>query len=191
MALAPSSGWLKPALLLVVWVLSFVVHAGRVDSVSVSHENKQYSVAVSAWVDLKQPDLMALLTDYPRVSKVNESIQSVEILPAPAANITRLKAQLKICVWFYCRQLTQVQDMNLLGAGHLQAVMLPEPSDYKYGLANWRVISEGQGSRLLFDVTVEPDFWVPPVVGPAIIKRKLKQEAVETVIGIESLAADE
>lgn len=140
---------------------------------------------------MKQPALLALLTDYPRVSKANDSIQSVEVLPAPAADVTRLKAHLKICVWFYCRQLAQVQDMSLLGTGHLQAVMLPEQSDYKYGLANWRMISEGQGSRLLFDVTVEPDFWVPPLIGPAIIKRKLKQEAVETVVGIEKLAADE
>lgn len=179
----------------VLWLglslLAGAAQAGKVDHVAVSDDAGVYSVSVSAWLDLSQPELLRLLTDYERVIQANAAIKSVVTLPAPAEDITRLKAELEICVWFYCRALKQVQDMELLGAGYLQATMLPELSDYKSGHARWRMIAEGSGSRLLFDVTVEPDFWVPPLIGPAVIKHKLRKEAVETVIGIERLAAND
>lgn len=164
--------------------------AGRVDHIEVVKNQQRYEVLVSAWINLSQPALRDLLTDYVTVSQANAAIKSVQLLAAPTPEVTRLAAELEVCVWFFCRRLKQVQDMQLVSAGLLEARMLPELSDYKYGEASWRMIAEGEGSRLLFAVSIEPDFWVPPLIGPALIKRKLKQEAVETVQGIEALAAE-
>jgi hypothetical protein len=35
---------------------------------------------------------------------------------------------------------------------------------------------------------VEPDFWIPPLIGPWLIKRKLLSETLETVDNLEQLA---
>lgn len=194
--LASISGWPKGwplgrlTFAVVAALLSSVSLAGRVDHVDVVNEQGRYQVLVSAWINLPQPALRDLLTDYITVSQANASIKSVTILPPPAADITRLAAEIEVCVWFFCRRLQQVQDMQLVSAGLLEARMLPELSDYKYGQASWRMIAEAEGSRLLFAVSIEPDFWVPPLIGPAVIKRKLKQEAIETVQGLEALASE-
>jgi hypothetical protein len=176
--------------LLALW-FGAAATAGRVDHVNVSKQKQRYDVLVSAWIDLPQPSLRNLLTDYDTVIKANRSIKSVQQLASPSANVTRLAAEVEVCVWFFCRRLKQVQDMQLVSAGLLEARMLPELSDYKFGEASWRMIAEADGSRLLFAVSIEPDFWVPPLIGPAVIKRKLRQEAIETVHGIEALAASQ
>lgn len=162
--------------------------AGRVDHVAVGYDKGVYQVAVSSWIALSQAELVELLTDYEKVSAANEAIKEVTILPSPAEGVTRLAATLEVCVWFYCKKLKQVQDMTLVSAGLLEAKMLPEQSDYKFGEASWHMITEHEGTRLMFNVAVEPDFWVPPLIGPMVIKRKMREEAVETVEGIEALA---
>ena len=81
--------------------------------------------------------------------------------------------------------------MTLLGNGHLHADVIPSESDFKYGHADWRMTVEGKGSRLLFSAALTPDFWVPPLIGPYVIKKKMREEAIETVLGLERLAANQ
>ena len=50
-------------------------------------------------------------------------------------------------------------------------------------------MQENEGSRLIFFAALTPDFWVPPLIGPYIIKKKMREEAVETVLGLERLAS--
>ena len=44
-------------------------------------------------------------------------------------------------------------------------------------------------TELQFTETFEPDFWVPPVIGPWLIQRKLVSEVAETVMYIEAQQA--
>jgi hypothetical protein len=43
---------------------------------------------------------------------------------------------------------------------------------------------------LQFTDTFEPDFWVPPVIGPWLIQRKLVRELTETMAYIEQQNVD-
>ena len=69
--------------------------------------------------------------------------------------------------------------------------VLPQMSDLRYGLARWRMSACADDRRrtcLEFKAELEPDFWVPPLIGPWLIQRKLHQEAIVTAEGIEKLA---
>jgi hypothetical protein len=41
---------------------------------------------------------------------------------------------------------------------------------------------------VLIRSAVEPDFWIPPFIGPWLIERKLRSETLETVRNLERLA---
>lgn len=165
-----------------------LLQAGSVEEVEVRHHRGEYHLQVLASIAVPPAELMTLLTDYERVGKANAAIKSVTVLPAPTEGVTRLAATLEVCVWFYCRLLRQTQDMRLPAENHLTATIIPEFSDYKSGSASWMLAPERQGSALTFAVAIEPDFWVPPLIGPLLIKRKMREEAIETVTGIELLA---
>ena len=161
--------------------------AGRIDQVQVDRDGKQYQLAISSYLDVPVADLRALLTDYPEVAKANSAVESLEVISAKPAGATRIRATLKVCIWFYCRSLKQTQDMLLLSPGHLEATIVPAESDFQYGKADWLMRGERDGSRLLFTAKLTPDFWVPPLIGPYVIKKKMRKEAIETVQGIERL----
>jgi hypothetical protein len=49
-------------------------------------------------------------------------------------------------------------------------------------------VEENGGTRVRYTLLVEPDFWIPPGIGPYMIKRKLKSDGSEALGRIEALA---
>ena len=58
-------------------------------------------------------------------------------------------------------------------------------SDLRHGYARVDMWQESEGTRILIRSEVEPDFWIPPLIGPWVIKKKLRSEALETVRNLE------
>jgi hypothetical protein len=72
--------------------------------------------------------------------------------------------------------------MRLLVSRHV-----PQDSDLRSGGARWQLSEVNGGTHLLFEAQVEPDFWIPPLIGPLVVKHMLHIEAVNTVKGLEAL----
>jgi len=73
--------------------------------------------------------------------------------------------------------------------GDLHAEVLPAQSDFSYGRADWQFRPAGTSTHLRFSAELEPAFWVPPLLGPWLVERSLREEAERTSAGIERLAA--
>ena len=95
--------------------------AGTIDHVAVDKTGEQYQITVSSWLNISQAGLRKLLTNYPLVANANPAVKSLQVLSASDTGVTRIQAELKVCIWFYCRKLKQTQDMTLLDDSHLRA----------------------------------------------------------------------
>ena len=58
----------------------------------------------------------------------------------------------------------------------------------QFGQARWRLENSSGDTRLLFEARIRPAFWVPPLIGPWVIGRVLREEARSTCDGLERLA---
>ncbi|MGH8581113.1 MAG: hypothetical protein ACREVK_13695 [Gammaproteobacteria bacterium] len=55
--------------------------------------------------------------------------------------------------------------------GDIITRVVPEESDFSYGRCHWRTRSlTAQASRIALSAEVTPAFWVPPLIGPWILK---------------------
>ncbi len=52
--------------------------------------------------------------------------------------------------------------------------ILPERSEMREGWATWDIEADGGGTLVRYVAEVEPKFWIPPVIGPLIIKAALR-----------------
>jgi hypothetical protein len=86
----------------------------------------------------------------------------------------------------FCKRVVQVQDVTRPGEYVIEAVIVPSVSDFRSGFARWQLRPQGESTLLSFSHRFEPDFWVPPVIGPWIIKRTLISEVAETAMYIET-----
>lgn len=162
--------------------------ASIIDHVEVVHAGKRYQVVMHARMQTDADRAYAVFTDFSRLKDVNTAIIRSDPIAGAPEGAQRLHTQVRVCVLGICRVFDQVQDMHKEPPENLHARVIPELSNLRFGRANWRIWDDGDYARLIFEAEVEPDFWVPPLIGPWLIKRKLEQEAEDTANGIERLA---
>ncbi len=186
--LIKNSRWLL-ATSCVLWAMACV--AGTVYMASVSHQDGVYFIEVDALVNVPEPQVRELLTDYNNLDKVNPAIEVSEIVKMREPGDYRVRTETEACVWFYCMRVRQVQDVIEAYDGTVTAIIIPQLSDFRKGYARLNLWQEPGGTRVLIRSEVEPDFWIPPLIGPWLIKRKLKSETLETVQNLEQVAQQE
>jgi hypothetical protein len=71
---------------------------------------------------------------------------------------------------------------------YIRPVTLPEQSDFKYAVSEWLLEPAGEGTNVTYKLELEPDFWVPPVLGPWLLKRTLLKGGTRAINRIERLA---
>jgi len=174
--------------LLAALLWSTAASGGQVHTASVSHQGGSYFVEVDALVGIDAPQARGLLTDYNHLGRVNPAIKESEILLTRKPGDYRVRTLTEACIWFYCRHIEQVQDVIESRDGSITAVVVPALSDFRHGYARVNLWQEPGGTRILLRSEVEPDFWIPPLIGPWLIKRKLLSEALETVENLERVA---
>jgi hypothetical protein len=169
-----------------LWAVAGV--AGKVYMASANHLGGVYLVEVDALVNVPEPQVRELLTDYNDLGRINPAIEISEILKTRGPGDYQVRTVTEACVWFYCKRIHQVQDVIEASDGSVTATVIPDMSDFRNGYARLNLWQEAGGTRVLIRSEVEPDFWIPPLIGPWLIKRKLRSEALETVHNLERVA---
>ena len=177
--------------LLAILFAAPAAHAVEIQSVDVEQQDARYRISMRVTLDAPARASYDIFTDLPRLPQINPSVREVQVLESPAADQRRVFTDVRTCVSVYCRQLKQVQDMRFqprVDGGAVTAQVLPERSDLRFGEASWDFRDCAGKTCLSFDAQLEPAFWVPPLIGPWLIKRKMHEEAVQTSEGLERLA---
>ena len=173
---------LCPGLLL----LPCVVQAGVVQDSSVHREGDVYSLSITAHVEAPLEQVYRSVTDFANLAAINPSIEESGVLESQG-NRQRVRSVIRVCILVFCKRVVQVQDVTLVDARTVVAVMVPGEGDFRAGMARWQLTPVGGGTELLFTETFEPDFWVPPLIGTWLIERELVREVAETAMYIEGM----
>ena len=75
-----------------------------------------------------------------------------------------------------------------MNAGHLQAVIIPEQSDFTSGSADWRILPLGDDSRIIYQAQLTPAFFVPPIIGSYFVKRSFAEAVITSFMRLECIA---
>lgn len=155
---------------------------------SASREGDSYRVTVDARVSTPEADVRSLMTDYAHLGRLNPSIRVSEIQRRRSPCELRVRTVTEICVLFYCKRIHQVQDVTEAQDGSITAVIVPDQSDFRRGYARLNLWQEAGGTRVRINGELEPDFWIPPLIGGWLVRRKLLEEARETIASLEQVA---
>lgn len=162
-------------------------------NVQVRRDQGRYHVQMRARLDAPAARSYAVFADPAQLPRLNPAVRQVQVLGAsPDGSTRQLATEVRVCAAAFCRTLRQVQDMRYQPSstgGEIRAEVIADRSDFRFGQANWTFEDCGsQRTCLQFDATLEPAFWVPPLIGPWLIGRALQREAQETSAGLERLA---
>lgn len=178
-----------------LFALAFTLGAGSAlatspEQVTVERDGDAYRVRMSVELAAPADRIRSLLTDYAHLERINPAVVGSEVLGEPAPGVTRVRTRIKSCVWFFCRQIELVEDLHTAPDGVLKARIVAELSDMRAGSADWEIRAAGDRTRLTYTSTMEPAFWVPPLIGPRAIVKNLRRNLARTADNLERLAAE-
>lgn len=182
----PSIGTVFVAL---VVLASPPIYAADLLSVSVEKKGKRYYVNSVSTYAASREALMHILTDYDNFDRVSSVFTESYFLPEGDSGDKRAYTRVEGCVWFFCKSIERV-DVLLIEQSRVVALSDPALSDFKYSKGQWDFETTDAGQTITYALEMEPGFWVPPVIGPYILKRRLVDGAVEAVQRVEALAQE-
>jgi hypothetical protein len=174
-------------LLLVLLLSPPLASAADITASGITQENNTYTLHVDAHIDAPLSMVRATITDFASLATINPSIEESRVL-IQTPERQRVRTVVNVCILIFCKRVVQVQDVSILGDETIEATMVPGAGDFRSGLARWTLQAAAGGTRLHFFVVMEPDFWVPPLIGPWMIEDKLVEEVEVTARYIEQQA---
>jgi hypothetical protein len=171
---------------------SAVAAAAAIDELDVTRERGRYSLEANARLDATPASIYAVLTDfddnaYARISRVYKESRYLE----PAADGTPLVyTRMEGCVLWHCMTLERTERLETEAPRWIKSTALPEGSNFKHATSEWVLEPDGDGTKMNYRIEMEPDFFVPPIIGPWYLKRTLSQGGLRAVTRIERLARE-
>jgi hypothetical protein len=160
--------------------------AGGVLDSTVSYQEGVYTLSIEATIDAPVAMVYRLITDYDHLHDINPAIRESRILRTDSPVKHRIRSVTRVCVLFYCRDVTQIQDM-VQGSDHtIEAVIVPKGSDFRRGRAHWGLTGVDDATVMRFSAELVPDFYMPELIGTWLIRRQMVEQITEIVTIIEA-----
>lgn len=163
---------------ILLFILPFITHANVENlsqSAKVEYKENRYYVDYTIQIKSSSESIISALTNYADLNKIIPSITKSFLLDQHD-DYDLVETHFSSCVLLFCKKAVNTQKISH-NSKIIRAVTMVEQSDFKYGLMTWEIQSNGAATYIKYHAEVEPKFWVPPFIGPAILKHKLKKEA--------------
>jgi hypothetical protein len=161
--------------------------------VDVSRREDRYRVVADTHLDASPEAIYKVLLDFnnDRYQRISEIYKESSYLPPDGDGTPLVYTRVEGCLLGFCRSMRRVERLEVVTPRFIRSRTVPERSDFKYSMSEWTFAAEGDGTRVTYLMEMEPDFLLPPFVGPWLLKRTLLQGAPAAIEQIENLAQEE
>ena len=165
------------------------IKAGEIQQASVVFARDIYTVKFDGLIYVAPSEVYRLVTDHDHLYRLNDIVMESTLLTRTDASIKKRRVIMHICILIFCRDMKLVESLQENGKDELIATVVPAESDFRSGRTVWQVMPAGVAqSRLQLHSTFRPAFWVPPVIGPWLIRNKMEQELSVMMVRLEQYA---
>jgi len=172
----------------VLFLHSFDLRSAELRDVQVELRNERYRLYSESYLDVGRAALYAVLTDFGKFEKFTSAIVESRNIEPDKRGRPGYYARMEGCVLLFCKTFIRTGYLLLSPIAEIVAISIPEESDFIYSRERWQLIPDGEGTIMIYDFELEPAFWVPPVIGPYLIQRALRDGAERAIGRIEVLA---
>ena len=176
------------AVLLVLLCALSSISAGEIESAEVTHHEGVYTLDLSVVLSSGFKPVYEILVDHERLHRISEVLVETNLITTPGSPSKHRRLVTETCILFFCFAAVMVEDVRIT-EDRISTRIIPLLSDYRSGKTIWQVSPVGpNNSRIKLHVELEPAFWIPPLIGPYVMKKKMESEARKTIHNIETLA---
>jgi len=178
--------WL--AVILIALTGQGVGTAAEMRSIDVQYEDGYYTLVSVVWFDADVRPMFYVFSTWDLSDQFSGAVVEARDLEVDELGRPGFFVVNRGCVVFFCKTLTRQGHVETEEEKVLRAFADPALSDFKVSNEAWEFAEESGGTVVKYTLFMQPDFWVPPGIGPYLIKRKLKTDSGEALDRIEAIA---
>ena len=175
-------------LLVVLCCCSGAASAAEMRSVDVGYENSRYTMQSEVWFNAPLEAVYAVFSHWDLSTQFSSAIVKSNDLAPDEQGRPQFFVRNRGCLLFFCRTFDRQGYVESQPFAVLRATANPETSDFLVSRESWTFTPENGGTVVVYEMLMQPKFWVPPGIGPYIIKRKLKNDGGDAVDRVEAIA---
>ena len=154
----------------------------------VGHDDGVYSVDSVVWFAEPQAAVYAVFNDWDLSEKFSSAIIEAHNIGPDDEGRRGFYVKNRGCFLFYCKSVERRGSVEAVPETDIVARANPAESDFALCEEHWTFQVEGAGTLVRYSLRMKPDFWVPPLIGPYVIKNKLRDDGEEALERIERIA---
>jgi hypothetical protein len=165
--------------------------AAELIDIKVERDGARYKLESNIRFKVDQQSLFAVIINYDRFEEMSSIfIDTYNMEPGPDGK-PRFYTLMEGCVVIFCKQFERFGHLETTPYDEVIAKIDPETSDFRYSWERWQFKTEPEGTVLMrYQFEMEPGFWVPPIIGPYVIRRTLREGGIDAVDRIERIAQE-
>lgn len=183
----------RGAWLLAAWLAGApAAAAAEVTSLAFSRDGDVYRLVASLDIAAPADGVYDVLVDYAGFGRLSSVFEASRVLdPIGADGEGEVYLLMKGCVLFFCKTVEMVERILVEPGERIGIEVVPGRSDLEYGHGEWRLAATGEGTGVEYFMEMRPKFWIPPGIGPWVIRQALRRRVPRAAQRLEYLARGE
>jgi len=174
--------------LLYLFVACTAAQAEEIRDLQVTNEAGRYRVSFDALLDAPITKTRPLLTEPHNWPRLSDIVSAANVTSTGAEGVQQVHVRFSACVLWFCKTVRKLEAMHVAADGDITTLALPEHSDFRYARERWRISGDDRHTRVQYEAELVPDFFVPPLIGPYLLKSRLQKLLTDTAENLERLA---
>jgi len=162
---------------------------GKRPEIEINEQSGVYQIKVVALIAAPASYVSYVLTDYTHIHRLNPSIIESEVLQQYDDGSANVRTKVIGCAAYFCEELDRVEKVRILPSGGLYAEIIPELSQFKSGKTHWTIKPLDDYCEVSYLSDMEPDIYIPPVVGKFLIKKSIREEMHTSFVNLEKISS--
>ena len=178
----------KQALLLLIYLSVSGAGGTERESIEVLRNGDRYILRANTFVAAPVEAVERVILDYENWKTLNPYLKKSQIIAVEDSRHKTVHLVTEACFLFVCYEVTHVQAFSHEQAGVLEARIIPEMSDFRSGWLRWKLREVNTGTQVSLQSEFVPDFFVPPLIGPYLIRKEMGRMAKAVSKNLELIA---
>jgi len=164
--------------------------AAEMRLVHVDYDDGYYTLESDVWFDVGRKAVFEVFLDWDIAGEFSSIVVEAKNVGPDEHGGMGYYILNRGCILFFCKSARRNGSVTSQPYEIIRAVADPDNSDFELSDETWTFRDEDGGTSVRYRLKMKPGFWIPPLVGPYLMKRKLRNDGGEAIDRIEQLAQE-
>lgn len=165
------------------------VAAVTIQSLDVTHNQGRFHIAFDVLLAADPAKTYELVSNYRKWPLFFRTLKETRLVTTFPDGRQRIRLTFRSCVLFICRKILQTKDVTRRQHEDVFTRIVADGRYFESGWEHWRLIANEQDTHLQYRAELVPAFDLVPLIGPWLLKKKLRRSLLWAAEKAEVLAA--